>query len=381
MQPFDEPSLPKQTPAGLWKEHVVDPMKRMGFRLDDKFPLRRNNKEPYVRHGEVVYPPYENIVTEDATKYVVSREEFCFGYPIRKITPQTLLESCNDGTIDNSSHREQHLKYEYDGELRSGPRRAEFLRMKHIAGYCSVKLCHDKGVQAIPAGQYCRFRCASCLASAMNAAYAQDDLGTCALFFMPNIDEIEDYGTIYPNTTGVSVRFNDGMAHIGNTNLNGYFIQVPPRGHEHGNSLHWTLPWMLVITTPLIHTQGPKGSKPQSSIYLGMYRGHVKGRYVCRNIILGLECRYDSKARRYRRFCERVVPGYYPGWEEQGLHQEVPGSITLHSACWSCEPPAGRDATLEYMRTLHEELIATNETYRNGDQRVQRVMLLAAMSL
>lgn len=372
MQPT--PQLIKQTPAALWEERIAEPIRRMGLRFDDKFPLRRDNKIPYVRNGEKIFPPYECITTN-------SREEFCFGYPIVKITPQTLIEACSDGTIDNSSHREQHIKYEYDGELRPGPRRVEYSKLTHIPGYCSTGGCRNKGLHALPAGQYCRYHCADCMAGFMNVAYAKDELGICAVFCMPDINELEDYGTVATSSSRLEIKFSDGFVQTNNTNLKGFFVQVAPRVHERGSQLYWNLPWMLVITTPFIHTTNTaKGSKPQSSIYLGLYRGHIRGRYVCRNIALGLPCRSESRVKKYHRFCERVVPSHYPGWEESGPGSDWPSLVTTHQLCWSCDPPVGRDATLEYMRVLHEDLMARDETYRSGDMKTQRVMLLEAMN-
>lgn len=359
------------TPSAMWEERIVEAIKTMELRLDEhgvlrsaipgRYPLKRYVSEPLTNVDPNARPPYECIVSGTTNR------EYCFGYPIHKFSANELIEACrNDTNLDNSLHREYHAKYEFNGEIR-GALREKYLNQVTIPGYCKSKQCRETGVHALSGGEYCRYYCATCLAAVLRTSYSQAELGTCAVFCMPSVDVLEDFGSVVTNVAKLDVRFNDGKAQINNTGVEGYFIRVPPRVRERDSNIYWTFPWMLVVTTPIVQTVGgANGTKPQMSLYLGLYRANLRGRYVCRNLALGLECLH--KQRETERFCERAVPPYYPSWIEQGPTDEVPGLIDVGTRCWACSEP--RD--LEYY--VHEKLMAINPTYRQADTHIRAEM-------
>lgn len=381
---------------GTWENCISKVITEEKLDLKDAIPILRDTTKPIVRNGEKVFPPYEcvraNVCSgghqSKCTQLCIRSQEFCFGCSIEKLKHTHHLQSAlNDaiirdnetiGSIDNGSHRASHAKYEGNSGALKPSVSAEFSRLVNIVGYCKSVHCRRRGTHALPAGDHCRYHCGNCLAVELDKTYANAELSTCAILFMPAVARDTLMGKpIITERSSIELRFEGGHAYVAHNEVEGFWLQIAPRDCVRESELFWRLPWMFVVTTPAYFKS--KGRDP--AIYMGLFRGHLKGRYVCHNIAIGQKCGSLNQQRvkeALMPFPALIMPPHYPIWVETGPTANYPGSLIIQHECGLCTRKTSTNNGIpdmtELLQRLHIEAMR-DPAYSSADPEKRKQIL------
>lgn len=382
--------------TGSWETRVERVIQVERLALKDAIPIIRDNDDNIVRDGEVVFPPYECIRKKTCegnhagkcVQLCYTSREFCFGCGIEKmkrvrnlhsyISNAIIKDNETVGSIDNGAHRASHAKYEANPGVLKPTSSAEFGRLVNIVGYCKNPQCRRRAVRAVAAGDHCRYHCNVCLATELDKTYTDAELSTCAVLFMPKGDHANWLGKpIVQDRISVELRFDDGRCTAAQSSVEGYWLRIAPRDRERESEIFWRLPWVFVVTSPCYY----KAKGREAPMFLGLYRGHIKGRYVCHNIAIGQKCdSLDSnKVREFlTAFPSLIVPPHYPMWMETGPSTNYPGSLVVQHECGLCtrktSASSGVPDLREIVQRLHIDAMREPEYSRASPERRKKIL-------
>lgn len=385
--------------VGTYETRVTGFILAEKLNMDDAVPIARETTGNIIRNGEVVFPPYECIRKRICDGKHVGKcvpncwvpREYSFGCSIERLKRirnlhgfiSDAITKDNDtvSSIDNSDHRINHAKYEASPGVLKQSSSAEFGRLVNIVGYCKNPQCRRRAIHAVAAGDHCRYHCSVCLTTELDKTYADAELSTCAVLFMPSVSKESLIGKpLVQERTPVELRFDDGRAIISQNPARGFWLRIAPRDRERASDIFWRLPWIFVVTD-ICHYKGSKGREP--SVFLGLYRGHVKGRYVCHNIAIGQKCGsldQEKVNETLAPFPALIVPAHYPTWIETGPSTNYPGSLVVHHECGLCARKTGMASGVpdmtDLLHRMHIEAMR-NPEYSKADSEQRRKILAA----